>query len=313
MTGAVLPAGVDTRGDPGSERASRATRCIVPPGQRPARTRAAPARICRPARPRSPPGRRLRPADIGLIASLGHRRSHGAPPRARRLLLHRRRTGVARPRRWPKAQIYDSNRYTLYGMLDAVRRARSSTWAWCRTIRRRLEAAFREAIEQADAIITSGGVSVGEADFIKQLMAQLGEVLFWKIAMKPGRPMAFGRISQRRPVAPVLFGLPGNPVAVMVTFYQFVRGAAASHGRRRPRAAGSAAARHAASSALKKAPRAHRVPARRAVPARTASGTCASPARRARASCARCRRPTASSCSNTSAAASSRATRCRCN
>src|SRR5439155_6359648 len=76
------------------------------------------------------------------------------------------------------------------------------------------------ASEQADVIITTGGVSVGEADFIKQMMAKLGEVLFWKIAMRPGRPMAFGRIGDA-----VLFGLPGNPVAVMVTFYQFVRDA----------------------------------------------------------------------------------------
>jgi molybdopterin molybdotransferase len=69
-------------------------------------------------------------------------------------------------------------------------------------------------------VITTGGVSVGEADFVKQLMAKLGEVLFWKIAMRPGRPMAFGKIGNA-----FLFGLPGNPVAVMVTFYGFVRDA----------------------------------------------------------------------------------------
>jgi len=83
-----------------------------------------------------------------------------------------------------------------------------------------LEKAFRQASEKADVVITTGGVSVGEADFIKQMMAKLGEVLFWKIAMRPGRPMAFGRIGDA-----FLFGLPGNPVAVMVTFYQFVRDA----------------------------------------------------------------------------------------
>jgi molybdopterin molybdotransferase len=82
----------------------------------------------------------------------------------------------------------------------------------------KLEAAFRKAASSADAIITTGGVSVGEADFIKQMMEKLGEVLFWKIAMRPGRPMAFGRIDDA-----YLFGLPGNPVAVMVTFYAFVR------------------------------------------------------------------------------------------
>ena len=83
-----------------------------------------------------------------------------------------------------------------------------------------LEKAFRQAAQTADVVITTGGVSVGEADFVKQLMAKLGEVLFWKIAMRPGRPMAFGKIGNA-----FLFGLPGNPVAVMVTFYQFVRDA----------------------------------------------------------------------------------------
>jgi molybdopterin molybdotransferase len=87
-----------------------------------------------------------------------------------------------------------------------------------------LEAAFREAAANADAVITSGGVSVGEADHTKQVMASLGEVLFWKIAMRPGRPMAIGRIGEPGHQA-VLFGLPGNPVAVMVTFYAFVRDA----------------------------------------------------------------------------------------
>ena len=73
-------------------------------------------------------------------------------------------------------------------------------------------------------MITSGGVSVGEADHTKQVMAELGDVLFWRIAMRPGRPMAIGRIESGGRSA-ILFGLPGNPVAVMVTFYAFVRDA----------------------------------------------------------------------------------------
>jgi molybdopterin molybdotransferase len=81
-----------------------------------------------------------------------------------------------------------------------------------------LEQAFTEAAARADAIITSGGVSVGEADYTKAMMKKLGDVAFWKIAMRPGRPMAVGRIGSS-----VLFGLPGNPVAVMVTFLAFVR------------------------------------------------------------------------------------------
>jgi len=83
-----------------------------------------------------------------------------------------------------------------------------------------LEHAFATAAESADVVITSGGVSVGEADFVKQLLDKLGEVLFWKIAMKPGRPLAYGKIGHAH-----FFGLPGNPVSVMVTFYEFVRDA----------------------------------------------------------------------------------------
>jgi molybdopterin molybdotransferase len=83
-----------------------------------------------------------------------------------------------------------------------------------------IERAFTEAAAAADVVITSGGVSVGEADYVRQQLEKLGEVLFWKIAMKPGRPLAYGRIGNAH-----FFGLPGNPVAVMVTFYEFVRDA----------------------------------------------------------------------------------------
>jgi molybdopterin molybdotransferase len=83
-----------------------------------------------------------------------------------------------------------------------------------------LESAFSTAAQSADVVITSGGVSVGEADYVKQLLDKLGEVLFWKIAMKPGRPLAYGKLGGAH-----FFGLPGNPVSVMVTFYQFVRDA----------------------------------------------------------------------------------------
>jgi molybdopterin molybdotransferase len=87
-----------------------------------------------------------------------------------------------------------------------------------------LEQALRDACENADAIITSGGVSVGAADYTKQIMARLGDVTFWKIGMRPGRPLAFGRIHSNGRSA-FLFGLPGNPVAVMVSFYFFARDA----------------------------------------------------------------------------------------
>ncbi|HWC45298.1 MAG TPA: gephyrin-like molybdotransferase Glp [Casimicrobiaceae bacterium] len=163
-------------------------------------------------------GQPLRPAEIGMLASLGVNEVSVY----RRLRVAFFSTGdelrsIGQP--LAAGEIYDSNRYTLYGMLTRL---------GCETldlgvvpdVPERLEAAFREAASAADVVITSGGVSVGEADFVKELLAKLGEVLFWKIAMKPGRPLAYGRIGEAH-----FFGLPGNPVSVMVTFYAFVRDA----------------------------------------------------------------------------------------
>jgi molybdopterin molybdotransferase len=119
-------------------------------------------------------------------------------------------------------EIYDSNRYTLYGMLERAGCEPVDLGNFVDTPDA-IRSAFLQAASCADVIVTSGGVSVGEADFIKTMLAELGEVLFWKIAMKPGRPMAYGKIKNAH-----FFGLPGNPVAVMVTFYQFVRSALAT-------------------------------------------------------------------------------------
>ncbi|WP_028312963.1 gephyrin-like molybdotransferase Glp [Derxia gummosa] len=171
-------------------------------------------------------GRRLRPADLGLLASLGI---------AQVEVKHRLRvaffsTGdelvpVGEPLR-PGA-IYDSNGTTIAAMLarlgvDVIDLGN------VRDDPALLEAALRRAAGEADAVITSGGVSVGEADFTKQVMARCGEVAFWKMSIRPGRPMAFGRIwadDARAGDGAVMFGLPGNPVAVMATFYCFVRDA----------------------------------------------------------------------------------------
>ena len=116
-------------------------------------------------------------------------------------------------------QLYDSNRYTLYGMLTRMN-CDFVDMGVVPDVPDALERAFAAAAASADVVITSGGVSVGEADFVKALLDKLGEVLFWKIAMKPGRPLAYGKIG-----AAHFFGLPGNPVSVMVTFYEFVRDA----------------------------------------------------------------------------------------
>ncbi len=118
-----------------------------------------------------------------------------------------------------EGEIYDSNRYTIYGMLSRLN-CDLLDMGVVRDEPDALERAFADAAAAADVVITSGGVSVGEADFVKQLLDKLGEVLFWKIAMKPGRPLAYGRIGGAH-----FFGLPGNPVSVMVTFYEFVQDA----------------------------------------------------------------------------------------
>jgi molybdopterin molybdotransferase len=167
-------------------------------------------------------GRLLRPADLGLLASLGQ----AEVPVWRRLRVAFFSTGdelrsIGEP--LEPGCVYDSNRYTIWGMLQRLG-CEVIDLGVVRDDPDALRAAFSEAAACADAVITSGGVSVGEADHTKKIMAELGDVLFWRIAMRPGRPMAIGRIESNGHTA-ILFGLPGNPVAVMVTFYAFVRDA----------------------------------------------------------------------------------------
>ena len=116
-----------------------------------------------------------------------------------------------------EGQIYDSNRYTLFGMLTRLG-AEISDLGNVQDKPDLLEKTLLEAARTHNAVITSGGVSVGEADYMKTLLAKHGQVLFWKINMKPGRPLAYGKIGKAH-----YFGLPGNPVSAMVTFYQFVQ------------------------------------------------------------------------------------------
>ena len=160
----------------------------------------------------------LRPAEIGLIASLGI----GEIAVYRKLRVAFFSTGdelVSIGTPLGAGQIYDSNRYTLHGMLARLG-CEVIDMGVVRDDPKLIEQAFNAAAQCADVVITSGGVSVGEADFVKELLDRLGEVVFWKIAMKPGRPLAYGKIGGAH-----FFGLPGNPVSVMVTFYQFVRDA----------------------------------------------------------------------------------------
>ena len=160
-------------------------------------------------------GKRLTPADLGLLASLGIANVDVV----RNVRVAFFSTGdelVSLGKPLKEGQIYDSNRYTLHAMLQRFG-ADIIDLGVIKDDRQSIEAAFESAAQQADVLITTGGVSVGDADYIKEILEKLGSVNFWKIAMKPGRPLAFGNINKC-----LFFGLPGNPVSTMVTFYQFV-------------------------------------------------------------------------------------------
>ncbi len=162
------------------------------------------------------PGKWLNPADIGVMASMGL----GEVTVVRRPTVAFFSTGdelrsIGEP--LGDGEVYDSNRYTVYGMLTRL---------GCNVLDmgvivddpEKLRQAFNTASVQADVVLTTGGVSVGEADYIHSILDELGEVAFWKLAIKPGRPLTHGKLGNA-----LFFGLPGNPVAVVVSFYQFVQ------------------------------------------------------------------------------------------
>ena len=271
MTGAIMPAGLDTVVPQEfvsvTSTGSAQTLVSVPANiVRPGDNRRLQGEDLREGEPALRRGERLTPAACGLIASLGI----ASVPVVRRLRVAYFSTGDEilslgeAPR---EGAVYDSNRYTVFGLLKRLG-CEVIDLGVVRDEPALLEAAFRHAAQAADAIITSGGVSVGEADYTKAMMKKLGDVAFWRIAMRPGRPMAVGRIAGQAPStgsgqvpststgqvpstgsgqapstgsgqapstgsgqAPstgsgqgaILFGLPGNPVAVMVTFLAFVR------------------------------------------------------------------------------------------
>lgn len=161
-------------------------------------------------------GRRITPADLGIIASLGiaeisvYRR-----PRIAFFSTGDELRSVGET--LAEGEIYDSNRYTLYGMLQQLD-VDIIDMGVIKDDPDSMHKAFVSASEMADVIITSGGVSVGEADYIKPTLKNLGKTHFWKVSIKPGRPLTFGKVNKAH-----FFGLPGNPVAVMVTFYQFIQ------------------------------------------------------------------------------------------
>jgi len=215
MTGATLPAGTDTIVMQEHVR-HEGDVAFITAGHRPGQHRRKAGEDIRAGEVALAAGTLLRPAHLGLIASIGvgevelRRR-----PRVAIFSTGDELRGVGEP--LGEGQIYDSNRYSMHGMvtrlglevvdLGVVRDTREETLR-----------AFEEAAASADAIVTSGGVSVGDADYVVETLERFGRVGFWKVAMKPGKPIAFGHVGKA-----LFFGLPGNPVSVMATFYQLVQ------------------------------------------------------------------------------------------
>ena len=161
-------------------------------------------------------GRKLTAADLGLIASLGIPAVKVIrKPRIAFLSTGDELQTLGTPLAW--GQIYDSNRYTLRALLQNLP-VELIDLGIIPDQPQAVEQAFIQAQQQADLLISSGGVSVGEADFVTRSLQKLGEINFWKMAMKPGKPLAQGRLGNC-----LFFGLPGNPVSVMATFLLFVR------------------------------------------------------------------------------------------
>ena len=216
MTGAIMPHGLDTV-VPQEFVSGNDTSITIPAGILHAGdNRRLRGEDLMQGQPALRQGQLLTPAALGLLASLGIEQL--SVWRKLRVAYFSTGDEILSLGQAPReGAVYDSNRYTVFGLLSRLG-CEVIDMGVVRDEPAVLEAAFTRAAQQADAIITSGGVSVGEADFTKLMMKKLGDVAFWKIAMRPGRPMAVGRIG-----GAVLFGLPGNPVAVMVTFLAFVR------------------------------------------------------------------------------------------
>ena len=247
MTGAIMPIGLDTVAPQELVAVANQKITIPPKLLKPGDNRRHRGEDLMQGKPALLKGELLTPARLGLVASLGLE----TVPCYRQVKVAYFSTGdeilsLGEPPR--EGAVYDSNRYTVFGLLTRLG-CQVIDLGVVRDDPAALEAAFTQAAAEADAIITSGGVSVGEADHTKATMKKLGDVAFWRIAMRPGRPMAVGRIEKPvlEPVPSIkltstpintgansykinsdlngciLFGLPGNPVAVMVTFLAFVR------------------------------------------------------------------------------------------
>jgi molybdopterin molybdotransferase len=213
MTGAPMPAGFDTVQMQEKTRVEGDKVYIEPPKMRGANVRLRAEELTSGTKVLKK-GITLRAAELGVLATIGV--SHVRV--SRRLKVAFFSTGdELRPvgSELAAGQIYDSNRYSIHGLLHRAN-VELVDLGVIADDKEAIRAAFRTAAS-ADMILTSGGVSVGDADYIKQVLAEEGEINFWKLAIKPGKPFAFGKIGSA-----VFCGLPGNPVSSMVTFYKLV-------------------------------------------------------------------------------------------
>ena len=222
MTGAVMPGGLDTVVPLELCRIEGDVVLIEPGVLRTGENRRRRGEDLTSGRPALRRGRRLRPADLGLIASLGIERVSVMRPLRVALFStgdELRTLGQA----LDPGCVYDSNRLSLLGALQRLG-MEVVDLGLVPDDRAALQATLEAAVAQADVVLTSGGVSMGDADYTRDALATLGEVGFWKVAMRPGRPFAFGALRRPGGQAPSwLFALPGNPVAALVGFYVFAR------------------------------------------------------------------------------------------
>lgn len=227
MTGAVMPAGADTVAP--QELCSREGDTLhlhADAGLRPGAHRRLAGEDLAVGQCALPAGTRLGPAAVGLLASLGLASVEALP--ALRVVLFSTGDELMEPGQSPRpGAIYDSNRYTLRALLARLG-CEVLDLGQLADLPEVLEASLRQAAGQADVIITSGGVSQGDADHLRSVLQRLGQIDFWRVAMRPGRPLAVGLLpapSSGSAAArqALLFGLPGNPVAAMVSFLVFVR------------------------------------------------------------------------------------------
>ena len=224
MTGAVMPASLDTVVPLELCRVEGDAVHIEPGVVRMGDNRRRRGEDLTVGRPALQAGRVLRPADLGLVASLGI----AEVTVRRRLRVALFSTGnelrtLGQP--LDAGSVYDSNRYSLMGALQRLG-MEVIDLGLVPDDPAALQATLQASMAQADVVLTSGGVSMGDADHTREVLARLGEVAFWKVAMRPGRPFAFGPLVRAGTAPPCwLFALPGNPVAALVTFYAFAHDA----------------------------------------------------------------------------------------